>query len=107
MSRPLGCRSAGKSLSKEMLSGHPAWTAHVIEESIQVSMTSFSPSNSVEPHFGHLQSLGFSDLGSTGSQSRLATRVSPHFLQIHAGIGVPNILCLEITQSQSSDVAQS
>ncbi len=88
------------------MSGHPAWTAQVIEESIQVSITSLSPLNSFEPHWGHLLIRGFSNRGSTGIQLSSASIILSHFLQYQIGIGVAKIRCLDITQSQSRDVAQ-
>ncbi len=108
MSYPLGWRSAGNSLENNSISsGQPAWTAHVIEESIQVSITSVSPLNLLPPHFGHLSIFGGSVLGSIGSQSSSATIVWPQFSQYQTGMGVANILCLDITQSQSNDLTQS
>src|SRR5208337_48272 len=107
MSTPEGCTSAGNRFFQSFLSGQPAWTAQVIDESNHVSRTSFSGLNSVEPHLGHFAILGFSKRGSMGTQSASARSTSPHFPQYHNGIGVANTLCLEITQSHSSDFAQS
>ncbi len=71
-----------------------------------MSRTSVSGVNALEPHFGHLSILGFSVLGSMGTHSGSARIISPHFWQYHMGIGVAKILWREITQSQSSDLAQ-
>src|SRR5712692_2615784 len=108
MSSPFGCKLAGKSCpNKSVLLGHPAWMAAVIDESIQVSSTSFSPRNSRLPHLGHGSSGGLSFLGSTGRFSSSGKIIASHLAQYHTGMGVANILCLEITQSQSRDSAQS
>src|SRR4030065_2159655 len=107
MSMPEGCTSAGKRLRQSLLSGHPACTAHEIEESIHVSKTSISPMNSLPPHFGHIVILGFSIFGSIGTQLSSARIISPHPLQYHMGIGVAKTRWRLITQSQSSDRAQS
>src|SRR5437763_1764420 len=65
MSSPLGWRSAGNSFTNRALSeGHPAWTAALIDESIQVSNTSVSPFKSLDPHLGHFSRGGGSLLGS-------------------------------------------
>src|SRR6266571_2322002 len=108
MSSPLGCRSAGKSCPNRFdLLGQPAWIAAVMDESIQVSRTSFSPRNSRPPHLGQVFSGNLSFLGSTGRSPSSGMIVDSHFVQYHTGIGVAKILCLEITQSQSRDSAQS
>src|SRR5713226_8459725 len=108
MSSPFGCKLAGKSCpNKSVLPGHPAWIAAVMDESIQVSSTSFSPRNSRLPHLGQVSSGGLSFLGSTGSFPSSGIIVVSHFAQYHTGIGVANILCREITQSHSRDSAQS
>src|SRR5216117_337585 len=108
MSSPLGWRSAGNSFTNRALSeGHPAWTAALIDESIQVSNTSVSPFKSLDPHLGHFSRGGGSLLGSDGRWFSSATSVSPHFLQYHTGIGVPKTRCLDTTQSQSKDWVQS
>src|SRR4030042_6916621 len=104
---PEGCTSAGKSFRQSLLAGHPACTAQEIEESIQVSKTSVSPMNSLPPHFGHLVILGFSIFGSIGTQLSSARMISPHSLQYHTGIGVAKTRWRLITQSQSSERAQS
>ena len=72
-----------------------------------MSSTSVSGLKLVEPHFGHLSILGGSVFGSIGSQSGSARIMCSHFLQYHIGIGVAKILWRLITQSQSSDLAQS
>src|SRR4030042_1716607 len=99
--------SAGKSLFQSFLSGHPACTAQVMEESNQVSSTSFSGLNSLPPHLGHFSIFGLSTRGSIGTQSGSASIISLHFSQYHIGIGVANTRCRDITQSHSSDLAQS
>src|SRR3989338_1579871 len=68
----------------------------VKEEVAQVSKTSFSPTNSFEPHL-HFFS-GLSTRGSTGSCFSSATIISLHFLQYQTGIGMPKCLCLEMFQ---------
>src|SRR5660398_60937 len=70
-----------------------------IDESIHVSRTSASPLNSFAPH--SQASGGCVRVGSSGSHSSFATFVFPHPEQYHAGIGVANILCLEMHQSHS------
>src|SRR3989337_3421037 len=78
-----------------------------MDESNHVSSTSVSEINSDELHFGHLSIFGGCVRGSIGTQSSSARIVSLHFLQYHMGIGVAKTRCLEMTQSQSSDLAQS
>src|SRR4030042_4275132 len=107
MSMPDGCTSAGNSLRQSLRSGHPACTAHDMEESIQVSKTSVSGANSVPRHLGHSFNLGFSVFGSIGTQLSSAKITSLHFLQYQTGMGVPHTLCRLITQSQSKERAQS
>src|SRR5208337_5282781 len=71
-----------------------------MEESIQVSSTSTSPSNEVPPHF--LQGcFGFASVGSIGRSFSSGTAISPHFLQNQTGIGVAKIRCREMHQSHS------
>src|SRR5512136_802016 len=107
MSVPDGCMLAGNSLCQSLRSGQPAWTAQVIELSIHVSNTSRSPANSLPPQFGHSLMRGLSSFGSTGTHDSSANTSSPHCLQYQTGIGVANTRCLLMTQSQSSDLAQS
>ena len=64
-----------------------------------MSSTSVSGLKLVEPHFGHLSILGGSVLGSIGSQSGSARIMCLHFLQCQNGMGVPNLRCLEKSQS--------
>src|SRR5665647_268499 len=107
MSVPDGCMLAGYKCFQSALSGQPAWTAQVIEESIQVSKTSVSPINSVPPHLGHFSIRGFSILGSIGTQLSCAMITSPQLLQYQTGIGVANSLWRLTTQSQSKARVQS
>src|SRR3989338_8413479 len=76
----------------------------VSEEVAHVSRTSFSGSNSSEPHL-HLCS-GLSTRGSTGSCFSSAKLASLHFLQYQTGIGIPKCLCLEMFQSHFSPKIQ-
>src|SRR6267143_588668 len=78
-----------------------------MEESIHVSRTSVSPRSSRLPQLGHFSSGGLSLRGSTGRLFSSGMIVDSHFVQYQTGIGVAKILCLEITQSQSRDSAQS
>src|SRR5206468_4383714 len=78
-----------------------------MDESIHVSSTSVSPRSSRLPHLEHFSSGGLSLRGSTGKLSASGMMVDSHFVQYQTGIGVAKILCLEITQSQSRDSAQS
>src|SRR4030042_6216220 len=107
MSTPEGCMLAGNRRCQSFLSGHPALTAPVMEESNHVSKTSRSGLKSLEPHFGHLSIFGFSVRGSMGTHSGSARIISLQLLQYQIGMGVANTLCLEMTQSHSSDFAQS
>jgi len=107
MSVPDGCTSAGKRCFQSSLSGQPAWTAQLMEESNHVSRTSVSGMKPLLPHFGHFSVFGGSFLGSIGSQVSSARIISSHFLQCHMGIGVAKTLWRLMTQSQSRDVAQS
>ena len=75
-----------------------------IDESIQVSNTSSSGINSSQPH-SHA-CLGLSWVGSIGKSSTSGRITFPQSLQYHTGIGVANILCLEIHQSHSMESAQ-
>src|SRR3989304_4099916 len=97
MSYPWGRSCAGKSTGWS--ESHPETCRAEMDESIQVSSTSSSPLKSVEPH-SHASGGDFC-VGSRGSHSSFATFVFPHSLQYHAGIGVANILCLEMHQSHS------
>ena len=75
-----------------------------IDESIHVSNTSSSPMNSSHPH-SHT-CFGLSTVGSIGRSSASGRITFPQSLQYHTGIGVANILCLEIHQSHSMESAQ-
>ena len=75
-----------------------------IEESIHVSNTSTSGTNSSHPH-SHA-CFGLSTVGSIGKSSTSGKITFPQSLQYHTGIGVANILCLEIHQSHSMESAQ-
>src|SRR2546422_10371154 len=81
--------------------------ALVMEESIHVSSTSLSPVRLELLHLGHFLIGGESCLGSTGSLFSSGSMMRAQSLQYHTGMGVANIRCLDITQSQSSDLAQS
>src|SRR3989338_1964668 len=76
----------------------------VNEEVAQVSKTSFSPMNSLEPHLHFL--FGLSASGSTGSCFSSAINASLHFLQYHTGIGTPKCLCHEMFQSHFNPLTQ-
>src|SRR6266496_1281185 len=78
-----------------------------MDESIHVSSTSVSPRSSRLPHLGHFSSGGLSLRGSTGRLFSSGMIVDSHLVQYQTGMGVAKILCLEITQSQSRDSAQS
>src|SRR5659263_359414 len=97
ISYPCGRSCAGKSSGWSL--SHPDTGRAEIDESIHVSRTSASPLNSFAPH--SQASGGCVRVGSSGSHSSFATFVFPHPEQYHAGIGVANILCLEMHQSHS------
>src|SRR6266705_1218789 len=78
-----------------------------MDESIHVSSTSVSPLTSRLPHLEHFSCGGLSLRGSTGRLFSSGKTVASQFVQYQTGIGVAKILCLEITQSQSRDSAQS
>src|SRR3989338_9222744 len=73
-------------------------------EVAQVSITSISPSNSVDPHL-HFP-LGFIDNGSIGRSFSSATIILEHFLQLHTGKGTPKCLCLDMHQSHCNPSIQ-
>src|SRR5215831_11144608 len=81
--------------------------AELMDESIQVSSTSDSPLKSFEPHFGQWVNDGPWVLGSTGNSLSLGVITWLHFVQCQSGMGVAKTRCLEITQSQSRESAQS
>ncbi len=89
--------------SDDALRSQPAVQSAVNEESIQVSKTSFSPSNSVPPQFTQAV-FGLVSKGSTGNSSpssSAATFTAPQFLQYQTGIGTLKIRCREMHQSHS------
>src|SRR3989338_1005929 len=95
MSCACGLKDIGSNFLKTGLSlNNSTAMSGVREEVAHVSKTSFSGSNSLEPHLHFL--FGLSAKGSTGSCFSSATIISEHFLQYHAGIGTPKCLCLEI-----------
>src|SRR2546428_702296 len=94
-------------VSQSSCLGQPAWMALVMDESIHVSSTSLSPVRLELPHLGHFLIGGESCLGSTGSLFSSGSMMRAQSLQYHTGMGLANIRCLDITQSQSSDLAQS
>ncbi len=79
----------------------------VIELSTQQSHTSMLPFMSFEPQQGHASTGALSIAGFTGRSLTTGAITLSHFSQYQNGMGVPNTLCLEITQSHSSDSAQS
>src|SRR3989338_3959756 len=98
MSCACGLNDIGSNFLKTGLpSNNSAAMSGVREDVAQVSKTSFSGSNSEEPHL-HLV-FGLSTKGSTGSCFSSAIAISLHLLQYHAGIGTPKCLCLEMFQS--------
>src|SRR3989344_627575 len=100
MSCACGLRLIGKIfLCSGEFSAQSELICGVKEEVIHVSRTSFSGTNSREPHFGHLFTGGLSSSGSTGSCFSSATISVSHFLQYHTGKGTPKNLCLETLQS--------
>src|SRR5664280_446411 len=97
ISCPCGRICAGRRSSCSL--SQPVTCNAVIEESIQVSRTSVSGSNSVEPQIQAF--FGAASFGSIGSQLSSEIMTSPHCLQYQIGIGVAKILCLEMHQSHS------
>src|SRR3990172_5873164 len=97
MSYPCGRSCAGN--RSGWSESHPVTWRADMDESIQVSSTSSSPLKAEEQH--SQDSGGDFCVGSRGSHSSFATFVFPHSAQYQAGIGVANILCLEMHQSHS------
>src|SRR5512136_597453 len=87
-----------------VLSGHPATARAEMELSIQVSKTSCSGMKSSQPHL-HFAG-GRVWLGSSGSHSSSAAKISPQLRQYQTGMGVAKILCREMHQSHSTESAQ-
>ncbi len=105
ISWPWGRSCAGKSGGLPGFPSHPVTWSTDIDESIQVSSTSFSPVNADPPHRG--QGLfGLSTVGSIGRSSSEGRIISPQASQNQTGIGVANILCRDMHQSHSIDSAQ-
>src|SRR3989344_365416 len=87
-------------------SAHREFICGVSEDVIHVSRTSFSGTNSPEPHLGHFFAGCLSSSGSTGRSLMSAGIISSHFLQYHMGNGTPKNLCLEMLQSHCNPLIQ-
>ena len=103
ISCPCGRMLDGK-ISSQPGFGQSATDNGEMELSIQVSNTSSSGINSLQPH--SQGSSGLSTVGSIGNCSSFGKITFPQSLQYHTGIGVANNLCLEIHQSHSMESAQ-
>src|SRR3989338_8574999 len=104
MSCACGLNDIGCSFFCIFLSTSSIAMSGVNDDVAHVSKTSFSLSNSDEPHLHFLP--GLSTNGSTGNCFSSATIISLHFLQYHAGIGTPKCLCLEMFQSHFKPLIQ-
>ncbi|OQB38017.1 MAG: hypothetical protein BWY05_00584 [Euryarchaeota archaeon ADurb.Bin165] len=105
MSCPCGLICAGKSGGTLSFPSQPVTCITDMDESIHVSRTSVSGTNSELPHFGQ-ECFGTSTVGSIGSSSSSGRITSPQSLHNQTGIGVAKILCLEMHQSHSICVIQ-
>ncbi len=106
MSWPCGRICAGKYGGLAAEPSQPVTFMTEIDESIQVSRTSVSPSNSVEPQRGHGPN-GLSTVGSMGRSASSGRSISPQAVQNQTGIGVAKIRWREMHQSHSIFPTQS
>src|SRR3989338_2665229 len=108
MSWPFARRDIGNIRTKNFSSSlnfNAIWGVKLLVA--HVSMTSFSPTNSVPLHFPHLwPAFGWLAVGSTGNSVSSAKTASPTFAQYQIGKGTPKNRCRDTHQSHFKPFTQ-